>query len=473
MKHVLIVSVAAALLLLGGCGPSKEQIALCQAMYARQDRQPNVNESAQFIHKYCAAHDRDYVMWAMDYASLCLLGGNYDMARAELLKAHADINKAEDKGKETAAALSNESLKLFKGEPYERAMLCCYLGLLHYMDGDYNNARIFFAQADLHDATTEDDMKDYRNDFALAHYWLGRAFLHLDQPDNARVAFTKASVHVPRKNEQSEWESLCKAQARQREKRMRLEKKSYAEATDEKVAGAADMSNCCPEADLPAQLGDGGGNPSPVIACAQSPREFFSVDYQKEVNLLLFIETGAGPVKYLVGENGCLDAIRRGAYEERRVVVYLDDHKVGPAIRLVDMFHQADTRGTSEKDRAQLAKGITQGVLRRLPYVGSVAAMWDVRADHRFWHLLPGEVHVLAARVRPGRYNLTVQCLDANGNLLPRNRLTHYCVPVLDGRENVYILHTHPEADNQFPLDEEENYDARMAYGQMMLMFQR
>ena len=145
---------------------------------------------------------------------------------------------------------------------------------------------------------------------------------------------------------------------------------------------------------MPVCLSDNVETNNPVVNCAENLEQFLSLEYQKQVNLILVIETGQGPIKYLVGENGCMDAIMRAFYPEREVLVYLNGNKAGEAFEMLDMFHQADTRGTSEKDRAQLSKGISQGILRRLPYIGYVAAMWDVRADHRYWHLLPGEVHI-------------------------------------------------------------------------------
>ncbi len=57
---------------------------------------------------------------------------------------------------------------------------------------------------------------------------------------------------------------------------------------------------------------------------------------------------------------------------------------------------------------------------------------------------------MLAAKVKPGTYTISLQCLDSNGYLLPRYRLTRYHIPVLEGQENIYFLHTLPEADNQY-----------------------
>jgi hypothetical protein len=131
-------------------------------------------------------------------------------------------------------------------------------------------------------------------------------------------------------------------------------------------------------------------------------------------------------------------------------MVYLDGQKGGVAQPMLDMFHQADTRGMSQKDQAQIAKGVSQAILKQLPYVGTVASYWDVRADWRYWRLIPGEVHVFAAKVKPGLYTVNLQCLDSNGKLLPRYAQTCYYIPVVDGKENIYMLHTYPEADNTY-----------------------
>jgi len=457
------VGLAAALLLAGtlaGCLPEGQSM-LAKAMSARVDIEPTYAESATFLQQsYLSTHDKDYVMWAMDYSSLCIMGGSYDAAREELLKCFLDIENRQDTDKETAAALSNESAKIFKGEPFERAMVCLYLGILKYMQGDYNNARIFCTRANMADATTEDNMADFRHDFRLAHYWLGRTYLKLGDEGNARVAFGKAGQYVPRKGGESETRSIRKAQARARTERMSLEKKCYEKNStgEEAVPGIADMSPSPAMAEAPRQLS--GRVPSstpasPVIRGTDDPSEFLSLPYQKQVNLILIVETGIGPIKILTGENMAFDQIMRAGYSERNVQVHLDGHRAGKAFPMVDLFHQADTRGRSEKDDAQLAKGITQSVLSRIPYVGSVASYWNVQADHRYWHLLPGELHVFAAKVKPGTYTVTLDCFDANDYLLPRHRQTRYTLPVRAGGESIYFLHTKPEADNLYkPVEE-------------------
>ncbi len=459
MNHRAAVNILAWSILLGatlasgGCGPDEAKIKMAQAMCARGNPKADYNASARFLQSYAMRRDKDFVMWAMDYSSLCMMGGNYNQAKTELLQCVADIENHQDTKKEKQAALSDESAKIFKGEPFERAMLCTYLGLLHYMDRDYNNARIFCARADMADQTTADNKAKYRNDFRLAHFWLGKSYLKMGQEDNARIAFVKACTMVPRDNEQQELKATRRKQASGRKKRMRLETRSYRLATkgNKPVPDARDVSASPDLTEMPAVLPGYPvqGQPEQVVLrSASSRRQMCSSDFQKDVNLILVVETGLGPIKYLVGENQFGDAIMRAPYAERSVLVYLNGQHAGQAWQMLDMFHQADTRGTTEKDQAQLAKGVAQSILRRLPYIGYLAAYWKVKADHRYWHLLPGEVYIYSAKVRPGLYNVTLDSFDSNGKLLPRMRQTRYCLPVRDGQENVYILHTLPEADN-------------------------
>lgn len=65
----------------------------------------------------------------------------------------------------------NESNKDYKGEPYERAMAYYYRGLLYLRDGDYQNARISFDNAERMD--TLSDAEEFQSDFAAMNYLQG------------------------------------------------------------------------------------------------------------------------------------------------------------------------------------------------------------------------------------------------------------------------------------------------------------
>src|SRR5206468_11289851 len=96
------------------------------------------------------------------------------------------------------AVLVDEKLKIWKGEPYERAMANFYLGLIYYARKDYNNARAAFENAlfKLRDYGEGKDKKDeYRHvesNFALACIMLGRCWQHLGREDLAHANFDRA-----------------------------------------------------------------------------------------------------------------------------------------------------------------------------------------------------------------------------------------------------------------------------------------
>lgn len=61
-----------------------------------------------------------------------------------------------------------ESVKTFKGEPYERVMLFFYLGVLFLLGEDYGNAQASFGQAILQDSFAQE--QQHRSDFAIAYF---------------------------------------------------------------------------------------------------------------------------------------------------------------------------------------------------------------------------------------------------------------------------------------------------------------
>ena len=61
-----------------------------------------------------------------------------------------------------------EGAKTFKGEPYERAMVYYYRGLIFLRNADYENARAAFRQGSMQDAFAEEDQN--QADFALLYF---------------------------------------------------------------------------------------------------------------------------------------------------------------------------------------------------------------------------------------------------------------------------------------------------------------
>lgn len=83
-----------------------------------------------------------------------------------------------------------EFTKDFKGDPYERAMLGIYLGLIDLSRGEFDNARAGFRFAQLQDTMSASEQ--YQDDMALARYLVGWSYWCEGSPQNAAEEFARA-----------------------------------------------------------------------------------------------------------------------------------------------------------------------------------------------------------------------------------------------------------------------------------------
>jgi tetratricopeptide (TPR) repeat protein len=144
--------------------------------------------------------DEDFVLNNVRLGSAALAHYDLDAAEAAFLRAYEVINSVgvNDGGRTLGATLVDEKLKIWKGEPYERAMTNFYLGLIYYMRQDYNNARAAFENAlfKLRDYTDPKDAKhgytEQESNFVVASVMLGRCWQRLGREDLARANFDRA-----------------------------------------------------------------------------------------------------------------------------------------------------------------------------------------------------------------------------------------------------------------------------------------
>jgi tetratricopeptide (TPR) repeat protein len=397
----------------------------------------------------------NYVLYRMELARTALRVGAHNRAKPLLL---AVRNEFERKAENIPAAISSERLKYYKGETYERAMACCYLGYMEYMGGDYNNARICFANARSEDQKAvvhQSTPKEFGEDFGLASYWLGRTYLKLNRMDLSRIALGQLLQKIPRKTAEGEL-AQDKREAKQYQTR-RAEGEKWAFQTFHNpkkqatymgniqdlaaVQGAADSAPKTLGSALPA---------SPVLQSCGGPGEFFTPEYQKDTNLVLTIEVGRCPWKRLAGLYGEHASIARSLVRPALVNVYVDGHLAGRAFPVVDLWVQADTQDRIvEKDIAQGFKAGLKFVLECIPYVGDVAKYWDVSGDARHWASLPGRIFVYAGKLTPGPHTIRLEMFDVNGQLLPRWRNTYHGIAVPKDGEACVLLDPCFDADNQ------------------------
>jgi len=143
--------------------------------------------------------DENYVLNNVRLGSADLADYNLDGAESAFLKAYEVINSANtnDAGRAVSAAVVSESTKIWKGEPFERAMVSYYLGVLYYMRHDYNNSRAAFENAlfklrDYGDADHADKYTEFESDFTVAYLMLGKCYQHLGDPAKAQNMFNTA-----------------------------------------------------------------------------------------------------------------------------------------------------------------------------------------------------------------------------------------------------------------------------------------
>lgn len=150
--------------------------------------------------------DKNFVLNNVRLGSAALSRYELDEAEAAFLRAYEVLNSfgVNKGGRTVGAVLVDEGVKVWKGEPFERAMVNFYLGLIYYMRHDYNNARAAFENAlfklrdygDKQDVDA-DDYSDVESNFMLASIMLGKSYQRLGRDDLARGNFDFVKAHRP------------------------------------------------------------------------------------------------------------------------------------------------------------------------------------------------------------------------------------------------------------------------------------
>ena len=90
--------------------------------------------------------DENFVLNNARLGSAALVQYDLDQAENAFLRAYEVLNSfgVNSGGRSLGAVLVDEKIRVWRGEPFERAMLNFYLGLVYYMRHDYENARAAF-----------------------------------------------------------------------------------------------------------------------------------------------------------------------------------------------------------------------------------------------------------------------------------------------------------------------------------------
>ncbi len=137
---------------------------------------------------------KDYVLFNLALLSASLWAADYERAEKASTNAQRVMWSDSGKGKGVASLASAEAIKIFKGEPFEKAMASIYSGIIYFNKGDFDNARAAFSKAGL---AIKQKKESHQEDFALPFLLQAKVFLKLGELDNARIALEKVKKIYP------------------------------------------------------------------------------------------------------------------------------------------------------------------------------------------------------------------------------------------------------------------------------------
>ncbi len=330
--------------------------------------------------------------------SAALLAGDWGEAEriAELASSRVNIFLGDQKGeRDSLSFFGREKEKPFKGEPYERAMVDFYLGLLRFRRGDHEGAlnaflsamakdrgnyRMPVEKAKAREGTSNEETFLYDSNYATFAFFAARACKEIDEPEEAARHLADAKRHRP-----------------------------------EMVP-------------------------------------LFDRGMETESNVLGVIEAGRGPVKLQTGNRREVLSYRRG--EKAELVDFRIDGRPASFGETEDLFSQASTLGGRAVDDLNRDKAIRQDALtaagaaltaagatavhvgshqsnpktRRAAETAGLIAMGigittmiisesavDPSADVRAWAFLPGQLFLIVATVPPGERKAEIRARAQRG----------------------------------------------------------
>lgn len=208
LRKLVYLCMACLLLAMLGSGCAASKVEKAGMKSARLYYEGNFDGARQVILKYANKTDENFVLNNLRLGSACLADYRIAESQAAFLRAYEVLNSygVNNGGRSLGAVVVQEKIKVWKGEPFERAMANFYLGLTFYMQHDYANARGAFENAlfklreysDVKKEKKSDDAyKSIESNFSLAYLMLGRCWQHMDRPDLAKANFDRAVALKP------------------------------------------------------------------------------------------------------------------------------------------------------------------------------------------------------------------------------------------------------------------------------------
>jgi hypothetical protein len=142
--------------------------------------------------------NEDFVLNNVRLGSVALTNYTFDEAEAAFLKAYEVMNSVgvNNGGRTLGAVMVSESLRVWKGQPFDRAMVNFYLGLIYYARRDYDNARAAFENSlfklrEYGEEKKEDKYREVESKFVLGYLMLAKSWQRLGREDLAEANFRR------------------------------------------------------------------------------------------------------------------------------------------------------------------------------------------------------------------------------------------------------------------------------------------
>jgi tetratricopeptide (TPR) repeat protein len=188
--------------ILAGCAPTKDEINARVGVDSYMSG--NFAGAVRNLEPLANKENENYVLNNLRLGASALATYDFDTAETAYVKAYQILNatKVNDAGREARATWLLESNKVWRGEPYERAIANLQLGMIYYQARDYGNARGAFENAlfklrDYADPKKPESYNEHESDFAVALLMLGRTWMQLHNPDESRRYFNLAVQYRP------------------------------------------------------------------------------------------------------------------------------------------------------------------------------------------------------------------------------------------------------------------------------------
>ena len=181
-----------------GCASNRAQRQAERAVSAYFAGRPEL--AVEILEPLAQEPDRNYVLNNLRLGQSALAAGDLAAAENAYYRAYETLNAAgvNNQARTAATVLFNESVRIWLGEPYERAMANLQLGVVYYLRGDYYNARgafenaLFKLRRYADDEDAEAGFEEQESTFAIAYVLLGRTWQRLGRDDLAEENFARA-----------------------------------------------------------------------------------------------------------------------------------------------------------------------------------------------------------------------------------------------------------------------------------------